>query len=63
MNRPKNPRKTGCLQLLLLSFMLLGAALLLKTGGAGQGTDIDRRGFLYMIALPGAYLAWLRLRK
>lgn len=62
MNRLQTPRKTGCLQLLLLSFMLPGAALFLKSGGAGQGTGIDRRGFVYMIALPGACLAWLRFR-
>jgi hypothetical protein len=62
MNRLQIPQKTGCLQLLLLSFMLLGTALFFKNAGAGQETSIDRRGFVYMIALPGACLAWLRFR-
>ncbi|RYD30277.1 MAG: hypothetical protein EOP86_20275 [Verrucomicrobiaceae bacterium] len=60
MNRALNPRRAGCLQLMLISFMLLGAALFAKTGREGRGGGIDRRGFLYMAVLSGACLVWLR---
>ncbi len=43
--------------------MVLGTALLFKTAGEGQGAGVNRRGFLYMILLPGAYLAWSHFQK
>lgn len=63
MSPAARPRPTGCLQPVLIAFMLLGAALFVKTGGEGRGAGIDRRGFLYMAALSGGCLVWLRLRK
>jgi hypothetical protein len=53
----------GCLKFVLISFMVLGAALFFKTAGEGQGAGVNRRGFLYMILLPGAYLAWSHFQK
>ena len=53
----------GCLKLVLIAFMVLGAALLLKTAGEGQAAGANRRGFLYMILLPGGYLAWTHFQK
>jgi hypothetical protein len=53
----------GCLKLVLISFLVLGTALLFKTAGEGQGAGVKRRGFLYMILLPGAYVAWSHFQK
>ena len=47
----------GCPKLVLISFMVLGTALLFKTAGEAQGAGVNRRGFVYMILLPGAYFA------
>jgi hypothetical protein len=53
----------GGLKFVLISFMVLGTALFFKTTGQGQGAGVNRRGFLYMILLPGAYLAWSHFQK
>ena len=56
-------QKNGCLKLMLISFMVLGAALFFKTAGEDERAGVNRRGFLYMILLPGAYLAWSHFQK
>jgi len=53
----------GCLKLVLIAFIVLGAALLLRTAGEDQGAGANRSGFLYMILLPGGYLAWTHFQK
>lgn len=59
---PKQGPRNGCLKIMLISFMVMGAALILKTAGEDQGAGVNRRGLLYMILLPGAYLAWIHFQ-
>lgn len=64
MSDKTNPRVgNGCLKVVLISFIVLGTALFFKTAGEGPGAGVNRRGFLYMVVLPGAYLAWSHLLK
>lgn len=61
--RPRQGPKNGCLKIMLISFMVMGAALILKTAGEDQGAGVNQRGLLYMILLPGTYLVWIQFQK